>query len=52
MNDLQRLVNVLKSEQNEVIVDETIRSRAAIPIKRMIDYGQSQSKWGIIINAL
>ena len=44
MNDLQRLVNVLKSEQNEVIVDETIRSRAAIPIKRMIDYGQSQSK--------
>ena len=44
MNDLQRLVNVLKSEQNEVIVDETIRSRAAIPIKRMIDYGQSKSK--------
>ena len=44
MNDLQRLVNVLKSEQNEVIVDEPIRSRAAIPIKRMIDYGQSQSK--------
>ena len=44
MNDLQRLVNVLKSEQNEVIVDETIRSRAAIPIKRMIDYGQSHSK--------
>ena len=44
MNDLQRLVNVLKSEQNEVIVDETIRSQAAIPIKRMIDYGQSQSK--------
>ncbi|MBT7967173.1 MAG: quinolinate synthase NadA [Proteobacteria bacterium] len=43
MNDLQRLVNVLKSEQNEVIVDETIRSQAAIPIKRMIDYGQSRS---------
>ena len=44
MNDLQRLVNVLKSEQNEVIVDETIRSQAAIPIKRMIEYGQSQRK--------
>ncbi|MBT4986884.1 MAG: quinolinate synthase NadA [Proteobacteria bacterium] len=43
MNDLQRLVNVLKSEQNEVVVDEAIRSQAAIPIKRMIDYGQSRS---------
>ncbi|MBT6066149.1 MAG: quinolinate synthase NadA, partial [Proteobacteria bacterium] len=43
MNDLQRLVNVLKSEQNEVVVDEATRSQAAIPIKRMIDYGQSRS---------
>ena len=42
-NDLQRLVNVLKSEQNEVVVDEATRSQAAIPIKRMIDYGQSRS---------
>ena len=44
MNDLQRLVNVLKSEQNEVVVDEATRSQAAIPIKRMIEYGQSQRK--------
>ena len=43
MNDLQRLVNVLKSEQNEVVVDEAVRSQAAIPIKRMIDYGKSRS---------
>ncbi|MDG1193782.1 MAG: quinolinate synthase NadA, partial [Arenicellales bacterium] len=43
MNDLQRLVNVLKSEQNEVVVDEATRSQAAIPIKRMIDYGHSRS---------
>ncbi len=43
MNDLQRLVNVLKSEQNEVVVDEATRSQAAIPIKRMIDYRQSRS---------
>jgi len=38
MNDLQRLVDVLESFENEVILDETVRARAALPISRMIEY--------------
>lgn len=44
MNDLQRLVDVLESFENEVILDETVRARAALPISRMIEYASQRVK--------
>jgi quinolinate synthase len=44
MNDLQRLVDVLESFENEVILDETVRARAALPISRMIKYAGQRVK--------
>ena len=38
MNDLQRLVDVLESLDNEVLLDETVRVQAAQPINRMIEF--------------
>jgi len=40
MNDLQRLIAVLQSKDTEVVIDEEIRIRAAMPIQRMVEYGR------------
>lgn len=42
MNDLQRLVDVLRSGEDEVLLDEQVRVKAAVPIQRMVDYAQSR----------
>ena len=42
MNDLQRLIAVLKAKDTQVHIDEAIRVRAAVPIQRMVAYGQQR----------
>ena len=43
MNDLQHLIAVLQAKDTEVHIDETIRVRAAVPIQRMVTYGQQRA---------
>ena len=43
MNDLQRLIAVLRSKDTEVVIDEEIRIRAAMPIQRMVEYGRQSA---------
>ena len=40
MNDLQRLHDVLLHGQNEITVDESIRKKAEISLKRMVDFAR------------
>ncbi len=40
MNDLARLVRVLESGENEVLVDEDIRRKAERSLKRMVDFAR------------
>ncbi|MEW8691489.1 MAG: quinolinate synthase NadA [Candidatus Thiodiazotropha endolucinida] len=42
MNSLQNLEQVLDSGGNEIHIDEAIGARAAIPIKRMLDFAAQQ----------
>lgn len=42
MNSLQNLEQVLDSGGNEIHIDEAIRARAVIPIKRMLDFAAQQ----------
>lgn len=37
LNTMEKLYNCLKYEQPEILVDETIRTRALLPIRRMLD---------------
>lgn len=43
MNDLQRLVNVLETGENEILIDEEIRSKAARSITRMVEFNAQAS---------
>ncbi len=43
MNDLQHLIAVLQSKDTEVVIDEEIRIRAAMPIQRMVEYGRQSA---------
>ena len=43
MNDLQHLIAVLQAKDTEVHIDEAIRVRAAVPIQRMVTYGQQRA---------
>ena len=40
MNDLNRLENVLKTGANEIIIDETVRKKAEVSLKRMVDFAK------------
>ena len=44
MNDLQRLDNVLTLGSNEIRIDEDIRKKAERSIRRMVEFGQQQTK--------
>ncbi|CAG0906483.1 unnamed protein product, partial [Darwinula stevensoni] len=48
MNDLQNLLEVLETGRNEIHIDETIRTKALVPIDRMLafakDYKAQQEK--------
>lgn len=43
MNDLSRLAQTLRHGTGEVLLDESVRAQAAIPIQRMIAYGRKHS---------
>ena len=43
MNDLQHLIAVLQAKDTEVHIDDTIRVCAAVPIQRMVTYGQQRA---------
>jgi len=43
MNDLQRLIAALQAGSGEVSIDEEVRARAAVPIQRMVEYGQKRA---------
>ena len=40
MNDLQRLLDVLESGAQEIVIDEAIRKKAERSIHRMVEFGQ------------
>ena len=40
MNDLQRLYDVLQTGQNEITIDENIRVKAEISLRRMVDFAR------------
>ncbi len=43
MNDLSRLAQALRHGTGEVLLDESVRAQAAIPIQRMLAYGRKHS---------
>lgn len=44
MNGLRNLVRVLETGNNEIRIDEDIRKRAVIPVKRMLDFAAGKKK--------
>lgn len=42
MNSLQNLEEVLLNGGNEVVIDEPVRKKAVIPIRRMLDFAREQ----------
>jgi len=47
MNDLRRLDNILNSGENEIIIDEEIRVKAARSLKRMVDFANEHIRPGM-----
>ena len=50
MNGLRNLVAVLETGNNEILIDESIRARALIPVERMLDFAKAR-KVAIVGNA-
>jgi len=50
MNGLRNLVAVLESGENEILVEESIRARAVVPVQRMMDFA-AERKVAIVGNA-
>ncbi len=44
MNGLRNLVRVLETGGNEILIDEDIRERAAIPVRRMLEFAARRKK--------
>jgi quinolinate synthase len=44
MNGLRNLARVLETGDNEIVIDEAIRERAALPIRRLLDFAKRQQK--------
>lgn len=47
MNDLQRLARVLETGENEIIIDEVVRVKAARSLTRMVDFANEHIRPGI-----
>lgn len=43
MNGVRELISVLKSGENEIHIDETIRKRAVIPLDRMLEFAKRKT---------
>ena len=50
MNSLDNLVEVLETGDNEIVIEESIRARAVVPVRRMLDFAQAR-KVEIVGNA-
>ncbi len=50
MNGLGNLVAVLETGDNEIVIEESIRARAVVPVRRMLDFAQAR-KVEIVGNA-
>jgi quinolinate synthase len=50
MNGLRNLVAVLETGNNEIVIEESIRARALIPVERMLDFAKAR-KVEIVGNA-
>jgi quinolinate synthase len=44
MNGLTKLARVLETGANEIFIEESIRARAYLPIKRLLDFAESRGK--------
>lgn len=44
MNGLRNLVQVLESGDNEILIEEPVRRRAAVPVKRMLEFATTKKK--------
>lgn len=42
MNGLRNLVAVLESGDNEILIEESIRARAVVPVQRMLDFSRAR----------
>jgi quinolinate synthase len=42
MNGLRNLVAVLETGNNEIVIEESVRARALIPLQRMLDFAKSR----------
>lgn len=47
LNDLQRLENVLRTGENEILIDEEVRSKAERSLKRMVDFANEHIRPGM-----
>ena len=47
MNDLQRLAKVLDTGENEILIDEAVRVKAARSLKRMVDFANEHIRPGM-----
>lgn len=47
MNDLKRLEKVLETGDNEIVIDEKVRSQAERSLKRMVDFANEHIRPGI-----
>jgi quinolinate synthase len=51
MNGLRNLARVLETGDNEIVIDEAIRERAALPIRRLLDFAKQRKRscWEIMM---
>jgi len=47
LNDLHRLENVLVTGENEIVIDEAVRSRAEVSLQRMVNFASEHIKPGM-----
>ena len=50
MNDLQRLEKVLNTGDNEIIIEESIRTKAELSLKRMVDFANEHIRPGMKVS--
>jgi quinolinate synthase len=44
MNGLRNLARVLESGANEIVIDEAMRERAAVPIRRLLEFAKQRKR--------
>jgi quinolinate synthase len=44
MNGLRNLAQVLETGGNEIVIDEAVRERAALPIRRLLEFAKQRKR--------